>query len=47
VLRRGAARDPADRYASAQEYLEAFERALRQWRERPWRWVGRVLGSKG
>jgi serine/threonine-protein kinase len=47
VLRRGAARDPADRYASAQEYLEALERALRQWRERPWRWFGRVLGSRG
>jgi serine/threonine-protein kinase len=45
VLRRGAARDPADRFASAQEYLEAFERALRQWRERPWRWFGQLFGA--
>jgi eukaryotic-like serine/threonine-protein kinase len=45
VLRRGAARDPADRYASAQEYIAAFEGALQQWRARPWRWFGQLFGG--
>jgi serine/threonine-protein kinase len=47
VLRRGAARDPADRFGSAQGYLLALERALRQWRDRPWRWIGQIFGSGG
>jgi serine/threonine-protein kinase len=45
VLRRGAAREPADRYATADEYIEAFERALHQWRARPWRWFGQLFGG--
>ena len=43
VLRRGAARDPADRFPSAVAYHEALERALRQWRGSPWRWLEQIL----
>jgi len=45
VLKRGAARDPANRFGSAQEYLQELERALRQWRDRPWRWIGHLFGA--
>jgi len=45
VLKRGAARDPAKRFGSAQEYLQELERALRQWRDRPWRWIGHLFGA--
>jgi serine/threonine-protein kinase len=39
VLRRGAARDPAARYPSAEEYLAAVETAIRRWRGSPLRWL--------
>jgi serine/threonine-protein kinase len=47
VLRRGAARDPADRFPSAVVYQQELERALRQWRGSPWRWFGRLIGPRG
>jgi serine/threonine protein kinase len=47
VLLRGAARNPADRFASAEEYLRALERAIRSWRGSPWRWLAALLGRGG
>jgi serine/threonine-protein kinase len=47
VLRRGAARDPADRFPSAVAYQQELDRALRQWRGSPWRWLGQLIGARG
>jgi len=47
VLRRGAARDPADRFPSAVVYQQELDRALRQWRGSPWRWLGQLIGPRG
>jgi serine/threonine-protein kinase len=46
VLRRGAARDPADRFPSAIAYQQELEQALRQ-RGGPWRWLGQLIGQRG
>ncbi|MDH3495530.1 MAG: serine/threonine-protein kinase [Gemmatimonadota bacterium] len=44
VLTRAAARDPDERFESAEAYAEALERALRRWRFNPRRLVRRLLG---
>jgi eukaryotic-like serine/threonine-protein kinase len=46
VLRRGAARDPADRFPSARAYQQELARVLRQWRGSPWRWLGHLIGQR-
>jgi serine/threonine-protein kinase len=45
LLRRGAARDPEDRYPSAAAYLHELHRAVQHWRGNPWRRIGRWFGS--
>jgi serine/threonine-protein kinase len=47
VLRRGASREPADRFPSATAYQQELERALRHWRGSPWRWLGHLIGQRG
>ncbi|MDH4045194.1 MAG: serine/threonine-protein kinase [Gemmatimonadota bacterium] len=46
VLRRGAARDPADRFPSAVAYLRELERALQSWQGSPWRLFGQIFGRR-
>jgi serine/threonine-protein kinase len=45
VLRRGAARDPADRFPSAVAYQQELKRALQQ-RSGLWRRLGQLFGSR-
>jgi serine/threonine-protein kinase len=46
LLRRGAERDPEDRFPSAVSYLQEMNRVLRSLRGGPWRWLDRVLGPR-
>jgi serine/threonine-protein kinase len=45
VLERGAARDPGDRFASAEAYAEAWEQAVRRSRVSPMRAIRRLFGA--
>jgi serine/threonine-protein kinase len=45
VLVRGAARDPEDRFPSAEDYAGALERAMRRWRGNPVRILRWMLGG--
>lgn len=46
LLRRGAERDPEDRFPSAVSYLQEMNRVLRSLRGGSWRWLDRVLGPR-
>jgi serine/threonine-protein kinase len=46
VLERGAARDPADRFDSAEAYAKALEDAVRRWRGSPMRVIRRMFGGE-
>jgi hypothetical protein len=45
VLVRGAARDPEDRFPSAEDYAGALERAMRRWRGNPVRILRWMFGG--
>lgn len=45
VLRRGAARSPDQRYASADEYANALRSAMMRWKLSPATWIRRLLGG--
>jgi len=44
VIAKGASRDPAERFPSAEAYLVALRDAMRRWRMSPRRFLRRILG---
>jgi serine/threonine-protein kinase len=44
VIAKGASRDPAERFPSAEAYLVALRDAMRRWRMSPKRFLRRILG---